>query len=242
MSVEIRALLFDVFGTVVDWRTPIVREAGALAGDLGPGPGDPGDWSGLADAWRAAYYEGIADVREGRRGWCTVEHILREALDPLCDGSGLAAASPGQRDRLAGVWRRLDPWPDAVAGLRVLRRARPTCTLSNGNLSLLVPLSRHAGLDWDMTFTPDVLGCYKPREDAYLGAARLLGLAPDACMMVATHARDLRAAAAAGLATAYVRRPLEYGPATDKAPPDAGTDIVVDDLTALAATLGTAGA
>ena len=236
MTGETKALFFDVFGTVVDWRAAIIRELSQVGREVGV----EGDWPAMSDAWRAAYYRGIAEVREGARDFTTIDVILRGALDALCPQFGLGSLGPEARDALSRTWQRLDPWPDAVSGLERLRRDRPVCALSNGNVALVVRLSRHAGLQWDMVFGPDFLAAYKPSEAAYLTAARTMRLPPEGCMMVATHARDIRAAKSFGLKTAYVRRPDELGPSVDKEKPDPDTDVVVDDLVALASALGAA--
>ena len=225
-----KVLFFDVFGTVVEWRTPVVEELRIAADTIGaPSPG-----GAAADAWRAAYYGGIADIRHGRRAWTTIDHVLRDALDDVCESYGMATLTPRRRDELALAWQRLVPWPDAVDGLAALSRRCPVCALSNGNVGLVVALSRFAGLRWDAVFGPDVLGAYKSDEHAYLGAATCMRVAPGEAMMVATHARDIRAARSFGLRTAYVRRPDELGPGVDKEAPGPETEIVCDSLAALA--------
>jgi len=202
-----RALLFDVFGTCVDWYGSVTR---ALAGALGRPPEDAGV-AALALAWRQAYFDGMAEVRVGRRPWRRVDEIHAEALERLMPEHGFALPDAAARARLNRCWHALDPWPDSVGGLRRLRHRHILATLSNGNLDLLIDLARHGGLAWDMLFCSDLFGCFKPDPQTYLGACRLLALEPGAVMMVACHRSDLQAAARHGLRTAFVARPLEYG-------------------------------
>lgn len=237
--ISVKALTFDVFGTVVDWRTGVMRELSAFErerrrDDAGIG-GVPCER--LADDWRRAYYAGIADMREGRRPWATIETVLKDAIASLAPQHGLPALSQDEIARLTGAWSRLEAWDGSAEALCALKADRIIAALSNGNVGLIIRLSRHAGLPWDMVFGPDVLAAYKPSPKAYLTAAELLSLRPDECMMVATHARDLRAARAAGFRTAYVYRRDELGPGVAKEEPDPGTDLVVEDLHQLARAL-----
>lgn len=208
----IKALLFDVFGTVVDWRGSIIREGEAWnrEHDLDT------DWTALADRWRGMYQPAMEQVRSGARPWTVLDKLHRESLDTLIDELGLQKLDEGQRDNLNRVWHRLDPWPDSVPGLNRLKQRFIIAPLSNGNVSLLVNMARHAGLPWDVILGAEVAGAYKPQPQAYLAAARLLDLAPAECMMVAAHNGDLEAATALGFRTAFIARPREYGPAQSK--------------------------
>lgn len=210
-----RALAFDVFGTVVDWRTSIAREAAEFFGALGREDIDP---AGFADAWRALYQPAMEECRAGRRPFVRLDQLNRETLDTLLARHHVAGAGEAAIAHFAHAWRRLDPWPDAVEGLTRLKRRFPVVTLSNGNISLMLEMARRAGLPWDAILGAEVTGAYKPAPRAYLGTAEALGIAPEALCLVAAHHSDLAAARACGLATAYVDRPLEYGgrPAPDR--------------------------
>jgi len=203
----VKALAFDVFGTVVDWRGSLIRE-GEL---LGERKRLRVDWPAFADAWRAGYAPAMDRVRKGELPWTTIDALHRMVLDSLLEPFNLASLSEDEKQHLNLAWHRLMPWPDAVGGLNRLRTRFVVATLSNGNVSLLVDMAKNAGLPWDAVLSAELFGHYKPDPEAYLGAARLLGLAPDEVMMVAAHPGDLRAAKAAGLKTAYVPRPLEFG-------------------------------
>lgn len=205
---EISAMIFDVFGTVVDWRSSIIREGEAL----GQAKGLPVDWAAFADAWRAGYQPAMATVRSGQRGWTRIDDLHRIILDELLVRFGIEGLSEAEIDYLNRVWHRLDPWPDAVEGLARLRQRYTLATLSNGNIALLVNLSKRAGLPWDCVLSAELFRHYKPDAEVYLGAADLLGLPPHRVMMVAAHNGDLRAASEVGMRTAFVPRPTEYGP------------------------------
>lgn len=235
----VRALVFDVFGTVVDWRGSIVREAGALARAKGLAL----DAAAFADAWRAGYQPAMQRVRSGAVGWTSIDTLHREILDTLIPRFGLDSLDEAERAHLNRAWHRLDPWPDTVAGLTRLKARTTIATLSNGNVALLVDMARHAKLPWDTVLSAELMGHYKPDPETYLGAARLLGHAPDELMMVASHPGDLRAAARVGLRTAWVKRPFEYGPNPERRPPpDAEPgdrfDVEADDFLDLATRLG----
>jgi 2-haloacid dehalogenase len=201
-----RALLFDVFGTLVDWRTGVID---ALA-QFGARRGISADWARLADDWRAAYGPAMDRVRRGEIAWRNLDALHRTSLDALFERYGLAG-DDADRVQLVGAWHALPPWPDVAAGLRRLRAVAIVATLSNGNVALQVDLVRHAGLAFDMLFSAELFGHYKPDAQTYLGACALLDLAPARVMLVAAHPSDLRAARANGLRTAFVVRPLEYG-------------------------------
>jgi len=233
----IRALAFDIFGTVVDWRSAIIRDGQALQQRLGLAT----DWPALADAWRAGYYPAMAEVASGALPWTHIDGLHRRILDGLLPRFGLDALSEAERDAFNRVWHRLDPWPDSVAGLTRLRSRYTLTTLSNGNVALLVNMAKRAGLPWDCVLSAELIGKYKPDPAVYQGAARLLGLAPDQVMMVAAHPSDLAAAQQAGLRTAYIPRPDEHGRGGWMEPVgDRVFDLVAPDLGALASQLGIA--
>lgn len=229
-AVQVRALVFDVFGTVVDWRSSVAAEVRALGWPVEP--------AAFADAWRAGYVPAMQAVRDGRLPWTHIDGLHRRILDALLTERVLAPPE-AEVAELNRVWHRLAPWPDSVAGLHRLKARFPVCTLSNGNVSLLMDMARHAGLPWDTIFSAELFGHYKPDPEVYLGAARLLELLPEQVLMVAAHPSDLRAAAACGLKTAYVPRPLERGPGGTMEPWTPGEfDLVAEDFVALAAELG----
>ena len=217
----IRALVFDVFGTVVDWRGSIIRECRAL----GRNKRLAVDWEAFADAWRAGYRPAMARVRSGELPWMTIDQLHRMILDELLARFAIDNLVEEEIDHLNRVWHRLQPWPDARRGLARLKRRYVLATLSNGNLALLVNMAKHAGLPWDCVLSAELFRHYKPDPETYLGAAAMLGLEPGEVMMVAAHKDDLRAAKACGLATAFVRRPREYGP---KVKPDTTPDPAFD--------------
>ena len=205
---RIRALVFDVFGTVVDWRGSIIRECRAL----GRSKKIAADWDAFADAWRAGYRPAMARVRSGELAWMNIDQLHRMILDALLGQFGIDSLTEDEIDQLNHVLHRLDPWPDARRGLALLKRRHVIATLSNGNVSLLVNMAKHARLPWDTVLSAELFHHYKPDPETYLGAAAMLGFEPSEVMMVAAHKDDLRAAQACGLATAFVRRPREKGP------------------------------
>jgi 2-haloacid dehalogenase len=232
----IRALTFDVFGTVVDWRSGIARDAAAILGAAGHAL----DWGAFADRWRALYQPGLEQVRSGERPWARLDDLHRESLLLILDEFGIRGLSDPEIDELNRAWHRLDPWPDAVDGLSRLRARYVLATLSNGNVSLTVDMAKRAGLPWDAVLGAEVAQAYKPLPQAYLTTARLLDCRPEECLMVATHHRDLVAARDCGFRTAYVHRPREFGPrAKNDLPPEHGHDLVVADFLELAAALRT---
>ena len=215
----IRALAFDVFGTVVDWRGSITREGQLLSRKKGLAV----DWAKFADAWRGEYHPSMDRVRKGELPWTHIDTLHRMNLDTVLARFGIDLSEEERRDfNLA--WHRLTPWPDSVPGLNRLRGRFVLATLSNGNVSLLVDMAKNAGLPWDCVMSGELFQHYKPDPEVYLGAAKLLNLQPGEVMMVAAHPSDLKAAARCGLKTAYVPRPLEYGPeapfSVDKGPFD----------------------
>ena len=203
-----KALAFDVFGTVVDWRSSIIRELE----DFGRAHDVDADWSAMADGWRAGYAPAMNRVRGGELPWTRIDDLHRMILDELLAAAGIAPIAEDDVDHLNRAWHRLDPWPDSVAGLTRLKERFVITTLSNGNVSLLTNMAKRAGLPWDCVISAELFGHYKPDPQAYLGCADLLGVQPEELMLVAAHPSDLRAARDAGLGTAFVARPLEYGP------------------------------
>jgi 2-haloacid dehalogenase len=233
-SGAIRALVFDVFGTVVDWRGSIIREGQALAAR-----GLQVDWPAFAEAWRAGYQPAMQRIRGGAGEWASIDTLHREILDGLLPRFGLDMLTEAERDHLNRVWHRLDPWPDSVRGLRRLKSRFVISTLSNGNVALLVNLARHGRLPWDCVLSAETFRKYKPDPEVYQGAARLLGFEREQVLMVAAHPSDLAAAARAGLRTAYVPRPLERGPGGALEPVgDLHFDCVAPDFIGLAEQLG----
>jgi 2-haloacid dehalogenase len=230
--VDVRALVFDVFGTVVDWRAGVVRESRRLLGDVV-------DAEALADAWRGRYVPSMERVRRGELPWTCLDDLHRASLDELLTELGVPDVPEPVRSELVLAWHRLDPWPDSVAGLTRLKARHVIASLSNGNVALLVDMAKHGGLPWDTVLSAELFGHYKPDPAVYDGAARLLGLPPERVLMVAAHTSDLAAARARGLRTAYVHRPAEHGPAATPPPAeDPEADISVSSLTALATELG----
>ena len=204
----IKALTFDVFGTVVDWRTSIAEEGRRL----GDARGIQVDWVGFADAWRGGYTPAMDRVRSGEWPWTNIDGLHRMILDGLLDEFGITGLAEKERDEFNRAWHRLDPWPDAVAGLDRLKMGFLIAPLSNGNVALLTNMAKRAGLRWDCVLSAELSGHYKPDPEVYTKAAELLGLGTEQVMMVAAHPFDLRAARAVGMRTAYVSRPLEFGP------------------------------
>lgn len=203
-----QALAFDTFGTVVDWRSSIIRELEEFGGARGV----QRDWAAFADSWRAGYAPAMDRVRRGELPWTRIDDLHRMILDELLADAGMLGLADEDIDHLNRAWHRLDPWPDSVAGLARLKERFVITTLSNGNMSLLTNMAKRAGLPWDCVISAELFHHYKPDAEAYLGCADLLDVRPGQLMLVAAHPRDLRAARAAGLMTAYVERPLEYGP------------------------------
>lgn len=202
----VRALAFDVFGTVVDWRASLIGELR----EFGKKQGVQRDWAQFADNWRAGYVPAMDLVRRGELPWTRLDDLHRRILDELLREADITAAD-NDIDHLNRAWHRLDPWPDSVAGLYRLKERFVITTLSNGNVSLLTDMAKRAGLPWDCVLSAEIFGHYKPDPEAYLGCAHILDVAPEELMLVAAHPSDLRAARDAGLRTAYVDRPLEWG-------------------------------
>ena len=231
----VKALTFDVFGTVVDWRSTIIREGGELGERLGLDV----DWPQFADDWRGGYGPAMQRVRSGELPWTKIDDLHRMILDGLIPRHGLERLDEAQREHLNRVWHRLEPWPDSVSGLTRLRTRYMLATLSNGNVALLANMAKNAGLPWDVVLSAELAQQYKPDAEVYRKAADLLGLEPEEVMMVAAHEGDLRASAGVGFRTAYVPRPLEYGAGRSRElSPEASFDIVADDFNDLADKLG----
>jgi len=224
----VRALVFDVFGTLVDWRSGVADSFRAS--------GVSGDPYELADAWRARYGPILAEVNAGARPWGNLDELHRATLDDLLAERGVELAGQ-QRHALVGAWHRLDPWPDVRPGLGALSRRRVVATLSNAHVALLVDLARHGDLHFDCVLSAELAQAYKPAPQAYLTAARLLDVEAGELMLVAAHPSDLDGARGAGLMTAFVDRPLEYGPGS-AAREDPAADESVADLLELAERLG----
>jgi 2-haloacid dehalogenase len=232
---EIKALVFDVFGTVVDWRGSLIAEGRAL----GRRKRLTVDWAAFADAWRAGYAPAMDRVRRGELPWATIDVLHRMILVELLAKFRIENLSEDEKDDFNRAWHRLAPWSDSVKGLTRLKKRFVISTLSNGNMALLTNMAKHAGLPWDCVLSAEIFRHYKPDREVYLGAARLLGLRPGEVMMVAAHKSDLDAAAAAGLRTAFVQRPLEFGdPLLKDVTPEKRFDVNAADFVDLARQLG----
>lgn len=231
---SIKALLFDVFGTVVDWRGGVIREGEKLGREKGLDV----DWSAFADAWRGRYQPSMQRVRSGKIPWQKLDVLHRVSLEELLEEFEITGLTEEDKDELNRAWHRLDPWPDSVAGLSRLKRRYTIAPLSNGNVSLLTNMAKRAGLPWDLILSAELAQYYKPDREAYLTSVEFLGLRPEEVMMVAAHPDDLRAASEAGLRTAYVHRPLEFGTDTEPDPPEPVFDYLAEDLINLASQLG----
>lgn len=233
---DIRACLFDVFGTVVDWRSSVSRDLAAFAASRGL---PPLDWLQFTVDWRKLYQPSMEEVRSGRRPFTILDVLHRESLVRLLERYRVTGLPEADIDHMSRAWHRLDPWPDVLEGLARLKRRRIIAPCSNGNIALMVNLAKRAGLPWDCILGAETARAYKPLPEAYLAACRQLGLPPAQVMMVAAHNGDLKAAKAQGLATAFVPRPLEHGPGqtSDLAADPACVDLPVRDFVDLAARL-----
>ena len=204
----IKALTFDVFGTVVDWRGTVIRELK----ELGKAKKLKVDWTKFADTWRTeGYLEATGKVRRGELPWLNADQLHRRMLEELLTRFGIEGLNEPEKDQLNRVWHRLAPWPDAVGGLKRLRKKYLLATLSNGNMALLTNMAKVAGLPWDCILSSELVKSYKPEPGVYQMAAGLLGLPACQLMMVAAHKLDLQAAAGVGMKTAFVPRPKEWG-------------------------------
>jgi 2-haloacid dehalogenase len=232
----IKALVFDVFGTVVDWRSSLIADFTAWSERRGI----KGDWTALVDGWRGLYVGSMDEVRKHpERGYVILDVLHRHSLETLVAQLGIAGLTDADLDYLTKGWHRLHPWPDSVAGLTRLKRKYIISPLSNGNVALLTNMAKFAGLPWDLVMSAELFAHYKPDPETYLGAARLLGLTPGEVMMVAAHNNDLDAAQKLGLKTAFVARPTEYGPLQSRDFEATGAwDIVAKDFGGVADRLG----
>jgi 2-haloacid dehalogenase len=233
---EVKALVFDVFGTVVDWRTSLINDFTAWSQRRGV----KGDWTALVDGWRGLYIGSMDEVRRHpERGYVILDVLHRRSLETLVAQLGIAGLTEADLDYLTKGWHRLHPWRDSVAGLTRLKTKFIISPLSNGNVALLTNMAKFAGLPWDLVMSAELFAHYKPDPETYLGAARLLGLTPGEVMMVAAHNNDLEAAQKNGLKTAFVARPTEYGPLQKRDFEATGAwDIVATDFAGIADRLG----
>ena len=229
-ALPVSALIFDVFGTVVDWRGSVIREGE----ELGRKKILVVDWAAFADEWRGRYAPSMDRVRRGELPWANLDALHRASLEELLEEFGVEGLSGEEIDHLNKVWHRLDPWPDSVAGLARLKERYVISTFSNGNVALLTDMAKRAGLPWDLILSAELVRHYKPDPETYLMAPNFLDLRPDEVMLVAAHPSDLRAAQTHGLRAAYVLRPLEWGPVGEAEPADPSFDLVVDDIVELA--------
>jgi 2-haloacid dehalogenase len=230
MALAVKALFFDVFGTLVDWRSSIAREAEALLKPKGLAL----DYPAFADAWRGEYQGAMEEVRAGRIAFCKLDVLHRRNLELTLKRFDVADLSEDDRRKLNLAWHRLDAWPDVTRGLARLKRNYLLAPVSNGNISLMVDLARRNDFPWDAILGAEIAGDYKPKPRVYLAAAAAFDLGPRACMMVAAHSSDLAAAAALGLRTTHVARPNEHGPGRGEAAPTVAIDIAVKNLEELA--------
>jgi 2-haloacid dehalogenase len=232
---KVKAVLFDVFGTVVDWRQSCINELSSF----GRAKNITADWVTVTDQWRGLYQPSMEAIRSGKRTWTILDTLHRESLEMLLAQHKIQGLSEADKQHLVTIWHRLKPWPDVVAGLTQLKQGYIIGTLSNGNVGLLTRLAKHSGLPWDVVLGAETSRAYKPLPQAYLGACDLLNLKPAEVMLAAAHNGDLAAAQACGLATGFVPRPGEYGPhqkADFKA--DRAWTVVADDFVDLARKLG----
>lgn len=231
LNQTVRAVLFDVFGTVVDWRNSVIYELTAF----GNRHQIVSDWADFADRWRAGFRTLQKQIAHGRAQWMSMDEIHRTVLDQLLGGLKVSGLNNEDIAQLNCAWHRLRPWPDSVMGITRLKSNYIVAPLSNGNLSMLVAIAKHAGLPWDCVLSTAMFSSYKPDPKVYLGAAELLRLAPHEVMLVAAHAYDCDGARAAGLKTAYVFRPAEFGPGRGEDPGDTSRfELVTTDFLELA--------
>jgi 2-haloacid dehalogenase len=229
--VDVQIIAFDMFGTLVDWRTSITAELSRI----GERAGLNADWSAVADAWRSLYGPALAGVLRGEREYQPLDALHAIMLDEVVAEYGLQALTEADRDELVLAWYRLSPWPDTVPGLTELRKRHIITPLSNGGLGLLTRLARSAGMPFDCILSAELAESYKPDPRVYLLPSMFFDVRPEQVLMVACHPGDLQGAKRAGLRTGFVPRPLEWGPDRGAPPPPADADVVADDLVALAA-------
>jgi 2-haloacid dehalogenase len=234
-SISVKALVFDVFGTVVDWRGSIIEEGKAW----GKAKGIAIDWAHFADEWRDGYLPSMAKVRSGELPWTNLDRLNRTILEELLKKFHIENLSEEEKDHWNRVWHRLRPWPDSIAGLARLKKRYTIAPLSNGNVALLSNMAKHAGLPWDLILSAELARHYKPDREAYLTAVNLLELKPEEVMMCAAHLGDLNAARSFGLRTAFIHRPGEFGDPSKADDAKAGDfDVVSKDIVDLASKLG----
>ena len=232
---SVQILVFDTFGTVVDWRSAVIAEGEKLGREKGLKV----DWAAFADAWRGGYGPSMNRVRTGALPWTKLDVLHRMVLDQLLVQFKIEGLSEDEKKHLNRIWHRLHGWPDSAAGLTRLRKRFVIGPLSNGNLSLLTNMAKFAGLPWDCILSTELVRHYKPDKETYLMPGEFFDVQPAAVMMVAAHEADLQAAKALGLRTAFVHRPLEYGPGRTSTMPAAGRfDFLARDLRDLATQLG----
>ena len=231
---SIRAMFFDVFGTLVDWRTSVAREAERILQPLGYNL----DWAAFADAWRGEYQPGMEAVRSSRLPFCKLDVLHRHNLERFMPRFGLRDLPDDVLRELTLAWHRLDAWPEVPAALARLKKKYLLAPVSNGNISLMVDLARRNNFHWDAILGAEVAGDYKPKPRVYLAACEAFDLKPSQCMMVAAHSSDLAAAAAVGLRTGHIARPNEHGPGTGERAATVPVDVAGADLLDLAQNLG----
>jgi 2-haloacid dehalogenase len=229
-----KACFFDVFGTLVDWRTSIAREAQAVLQPLGYSL----DWLAFADAWRGEYQPAMEEIRTGRTSFCKLDVLHRRNLDKILPRYDISGLSEATLENLNKAWHRLDAWPDASAGLTRLKARCMIAPVSNGNISLMVDLARRNRFPWDTVLGSEIAGDFKPKPRVYLAACEALDLAPGDCMMIAAHSNDLSHAAQCGLRTGHIARPNEHGPGRGEKKPTIPVDVFGSDLQDLAGKLG----
>lgn len=229
-----KALFFDVFGTLVDWRTSIAREAQASLGPLGHAL----DWLAFADAWRGEYQPAMEEIRSGRLPFCKLDVLHRHNLERVLPRFHIGDLAEETMRHLNLAWHRLDAWPDVPPGMAALKRRFWLAPVSNGNIALMVDLARRNDIPWDAILGSEIAGDFKPKPRVYLSACEAFNLAPSECMMVAAHSNDLSHAAKCGLRTAHIARPNEHGPGKGEAAPKVSVDVAAFDLQDLARKLG----
>lgn len=229
-----QALLFDVFGTLTDWRNSIARESQAILGPLGHAP----DWLAFADAWRGEYQPAMEEIRSGRAPFVKLDALHAKNLERILPRFGISGLPEETARQLNLAWHRLDAWPDVAPGMVRLKTRYRLAPCSNGNISIMVDIARRNAMPWDAILGAEIAGDFKPKPRVYLAAAAAFDLSPGECMMVAAHSNDLKAAAALGLATAHIARPDEYGPGTGEGAPKVPVDYAAKSLEDLATQLG----
>ncbi len=224
---QVKALTFDVFGTVVDWRKSIAREIKSV----GVAKGFILDWDGFADEWRAGYGPSMNKVRTGEIEWTNIDTLHRMILDSLLETYNISSLSESEKQHLNKAWHRLDPWSDSVEGLTYLKKNYIISSLSNGNVALLVNMAKYGRLPWDTVLSAELVRHYKPDRETYLSTSEFFGLPIEEVMMVAAHKNDLKSARSTGMRTAYVPRPYEHGLDVEvDREPEEYIDIIADDF------------